>query len=719
MAHIYDLAADGLKEDGERSVVDYLSENELDDEELDQMEKPIYLDENFPNSLVLCNLPKVPEKKIDKLKQFLGSFIKKVFAQSNMEMTVELQMPFDHENECTHGCTFATFEKVEGANKMKEVWKGGYRLDKEHLVKIMSIEEFDDICNRADNFTPKRTLQRIDRSDFRRWLCDSKCREQLLLRYGAETAIFWHDTMAGQPVMYYGGEREKAGGKVWCDWHVRWSPLGSQLATFHQQGIALWAGENDDGEAFRTKQRLPHQNPKEIDFSPNEEFVMVWNGAHYSDNDEKAYSIFHVLTGKCVRQCKTPTHSPTGGDFPHLLWSSDGKYLAECAENRISVRDTQTWGVLKDETGTPKTIKFESLSTFQWSPKGNIIAVWTLEKDNNPARLVLVEIPSRKELASRSRTQCEAVMHWQSEGDYLCLQVTKLSKTKKRISTNMEILRVREKNIPTDVVNVEDLVRGFFWETKGRRFAVLTTDDAGVRPKLQIYMLGLEKCEQLVCFDLPSNSYNQVFWAPEGQYFVVAAMGSGGSSGDLLFAGLNAENKLEILHRDEHYMLTNVQWDPSSRYVTTAVTQAMDGEKGDGYRYSMELGFAIWTFQGRKLFQQQKEQLYHVAWRPHPPSLLPKIKQDQIRKEIKTYSKKYDARDEQAKEHARQSFKRDREAKTNAFKEVLDRLMDWKHDKMERKGWDESLADFQEGLNWTEEQEVIAEQISQHEELIS
>ena len=50
---------------------------------------------------------------------------------------------------------------------------------------------------------------------------------------------------------------------------------------------------------------------------------------------------------------------------------------------------------------------------------------------------------------------------------------------------------------------------------------------------------------------MPSNSFNKVIWAPEGQYFVVASVA--GSSGDLLFAGLTANNKLEILHKDEHY----------------------------------------------------------------------------------------------------------------------------------------------------------------------
>eukprot|EP00435_Cladocopium_sp_Y103_P015544 s4125_g3.t2 len=392
--------------------------------------------------------------------------------------------------------------------------------------------------------------------------------------------------------------------------------------------------------------------------------------------------IHRVLTGECVHKCRTPTVAPLGGDFPHFLWSYDGKYFAECNENAISVRETASFELIRDEDGKKKTLKFPDLSTFQWSPKDNLLSVWCLEQENNPARLVLVEIPSRRELASRSRTQVEASMHWQSEGDYLCLINTKLSKTKKKGATNLEIFRIREKNIPVDIVEVKDSVRGFHWETKGHRFSLLTSDESQHKTALT----GKEKCEALSFFDLPSNSYNNFFWAPEGQYFVCAAVGHG----DLLFGGMTSDNKLEILHKDEHFMLTDVQWDPSSRYVITAVTQPMQNEIG-GFKYSMEAGFAIWTFQGRVLHRQQKEKLWQISWRPHPPCLLTPAKQSSIRKNVKAYSKKYDHLDDQAKEAARNAFKNERESKMRHFKDVLARLDDYKFQRSEENGWAEAV----------------------------
>merc|ERR1712066_143799 len=110
---------------------------------------------------------------------------------------------------------------------------------------------------------------------------------------------------------------------------------------------------------------------------------------------------------------------------------------------------------------------------------------------------------------------------------------------------------------------------------------------------------------------------------------------------------------------------------------------------------------------------------YQVAWRPHPPSLLPTKKQKDIRRNIKHFSKKYDAMDEQAKESARQAFRREREEKTNAFLEILDRLRDVKLDRMEENGWREAMDEFTEAQGWTQDDQVIEEELGVTEELIS
>lgn len=54
------------------------------------------------------------------------------------------------------------------------------------------------------------------------WLLDEGCRDQILLRFQQETEIHWIDILNPATLLeYYCGEREKAKGKVWCDWKVR------------------------------------------------------------------------------------------------------------------------------------------------------------------------------------------------------------------------------------------------------------------------------------------------------------------------------------------------------------------------------------------------------------------------------------------------------------------------------------------------------------------
>jgi len=689
-------------EDLPEDLADYLSDGEGD------IEEPADMDKSFPESVFICNVPKVGKEKIEKLK----SVIKKIIDKCGNN---DIHMPLNEETNQTYGFVIATFDNKQVADEAAKKLDN-MSLDRTHTFKCVKLDDFEQICRRPEDFQPKNNVQRPSRADHRDWLMDTNTREQFLLRYGAETEIYWHDTLVGEPQMYYGGEREKLNGKIWCDWKVQFSPQGSYIATFHKQGIALWAGD----QFTKWKVRFPHEGVKHIEFSPNEEFLLTWNGAE-PGKDDNAVRIFRVLSGETKRQCQTPMVSPTNPTsdkdvFPHFLWSNDGKYFAECNESTIIVRDTIDFDYIKDEEGRKRTLKYDNLHTFQWSPKDNVIALWTLERDNNPARLVLVEIPSRRELAARSRTQVDAKMYWQSDGDFLCLLVEKKNKSKKTVATNLEIFRLREKNIPVDIVEVRDTVKHFSWETGSNRFAIITTDDSGHKPKILFYQLANAKCEQVEKLDLPSiGSDQRLFWAPQGQYFVCAAM----QDGDLIFGGLMPDNKLEILQRDEHFMLTDVKWDPSSRFVITAVTQPHAGELG-GIKYQMEAGYAIWTFQGRQLHKQQREKLFHINWRPHPPSLLNVKEQNDIRRNLKQFSRRYDALDESAKDAARQAFQKDRKNRTDEFLEILDRIADYKADKEEENGWADAMADLPNRMEgyWEKVETTIEEELDATEELI-
>ena len=69
---------------------------------------------------------------------------------------------------------------------------------------------------------------------------------------------------------------------------------------------------------------------------------------------------------------------------------------------------------------------------FSWCPTDNMIAYWVPEDENVPARVTIIAMPTRKELCVRNLfSVADCRMHWQKNGDYLCVKVDRYSKSKK------------------------------------------------------------------------------------------------------------------------------------------------------------------------------------------------------------------------------------------------------------------------------------------------
>lgn len=58
---------------------------------------------------------------------------------------------------------------------------------------------------------------------------------------------------------------------------------------------------------------------------------------------------------------------------------------------------------------------------------------------------------------------------------------------------------------------------------------------------------------------------NTLFWSPMGQFIVLVDM----RAGILEFVDTN---DFTIMHTTDHFSVTNVDWDPTGRYVVTAVS---------------------------------------------------------------------------------------------------------------------------------------------------
>jgi translation initiation factor 3 subunit B len=185
-------------------------------------------------------------------------------------------------------------------------------------------------------------------------------------------------------------------------------------------------------------------------------------------------------------------------------------------------------------------------------------------------------------------------MHWQSEGAYLCVKVDRHSKSKKSLATSLEIFRVREKGVPVEVVEgIKDTVINFAWEPKGDRFVTITTSEpvaaTAVPPKTSVSFYCPEKTKggatvgnfrHIRTYDKKNS--NAIYWSPKGRFVIVATVHSQQSYEmefyDMDFDGERQEGEkdltanLMLMNTADHYGVTDIDWDPTGRYVATSAS---------------------------------------------------------------------------------------------------------------------------------------------------
>jgi len=84
-------------------------------------------------------------------------------------------------------------------------------------------------------------------------------------------------------------------------------------------------------------------------------------------------------------------------------------------------------------------------------------------------------------------------------------------------------------------------------------------------------------------------------------------------------------DSMDLIATGEHFMLSDAEWDPTSRYFTTSVSN---------YRHQSENGFIVWNILGQIQHRLKIEKLWQFIWRPRPSSLLSTKEEDDIRRNL-------------------------------------------------------------------------------------
>jgi translation initiation factor 3 subunit B len=85
--------------------------------------------------------------------------------------------------------------------------------------------------------------------------------------------------------------------------------------------------------------------------------------------------------------------------WPFFKWAGglEDKYFARLGKNQISVYETPDMGLLDK-----KSMKLEEVVDFEWSPAEPLLAAYTRENANLPARIQLVKIPERTDVRQKN-----------------------------------------------------------------------------------------------------------------------------------------------------------------------------------------------------------------------------------------------------------------------------------------------------------------------------
>lgn len=572
------------------------------------------LNEKFDTIAVVDNIPVIGLAKIERL----CGVIRKIFGAWGT--IKELHVPTNAED-MTKGFCFIEYETKQMCAKAVELGDGK-KLDNSHKFRVVAFADYQKFIDTPEEYTAPPEPEVNCRSNLNSWLLDPTSRDQYVVRSFSdvhETEIFWNEPYKASDkegrVLNYGGDREKDRNRSWTESVVAWSPQGTYLATFHRQGIVLWGGDG-----FEKLGRFGHANVRDVDFSPCEKYMATSAG-----ND---IQIWDVRSAKMLRSFP----KVEGSWWPDFKWSPDDKYFGRVGVDCISIYETPSMG-LADK----KSIKIPGVKTIAWSPTENILAYWVPEKDNIPSSVVLMELPSRKMIRERHFYNVVDInLTWQANGDYLCVRIAR-RKTKKTIIHNFEIFRMRQKNIPVEVLEMTDNIIKFSFEPKGNRFCVIHGNPA--KPSVSWHRLKRNTLELIKTME--NRVANDVFWSPSGEHCVLAGLGE--KSGALEF--FNCTN-MQSVCETEHHMCTDVTWDPSGRYLITSTTQFI--EPGQNWRAAMENGYKVWSAHGQLLSSVNYEMCFQVLWRPRPKSLLSNEQLKSIKENLKDkYWKKFEAEDDE------------------------------------------------------------------------
>jgi len=560
-------------------------------------------DSTIENVVIVDNIPVTDSSKVLKLTNVLL----KIFSKCGKVESHHI--PLD-DNQKTKGYMFIVYKNAQEATSAISSFNG-HKLDKNHCFAVNRLSDFEHCMNIPDQWEEPKPEPYKPQQQLKSWLCDADCYDQFAIVHGKNRTTGVHSCGASQAIQVQ--QREN-----WTESYVKFSPKGSYLATSHKQGIALWGGPD-----FTRVGRFLHPNVTYFQFSPCERYFVTYSKTSFTPEDPQNLIIWE--TRSCLQ--KRSFSLPVLNYWPYFKWSHDGDYFATITGDNLSVYSTPSMKLLNNNK-----INVQNIRDFVWCPSENWIAYWQSENKNIPARVTIMSVPDCEPISYKNLFNVNNIaIFWQNSGNYLAVKVDRTIKNKKESENVFEIFRLREKDIPVENFEIKSKVISLSWDPKGPRFAVIQGEQG--RTDVSFFKIG----EKILPIGktLVNKKCSTIKWSPLGQYCVLAGLNNISFDGVLEFWDIGSDAPT-LMNEAHHFMVTNIAWDPTGRYVCSSNTYG---------GHSVENGYMMWNFQGSKLFESSLESFVQFQWRPRPPSLLAEVDFKEIRKNMKSYTRDFEIKD--------------------------------------------------------------------------
>jgi len=604
--------------------------DDIDDESLipDILEKKPQKSDEIDSVIVVDGIPTVSSEKLPKLKDV----IRKIYGK--IGEVINEHYPLSKEKK-TKGYCFLELESYQCAMEAIRI-TNKHVLDKNHTLMVFPLSDFDKYENIPSNWEPPVEQPFPNYGSLKYFLLEQDACDQyvVLTKGGNEVGVYLNS------VKGISNPTEIEVRANWTQRDVKWSPMGSFLATCHLQGIRIWGSEE-----FRSISKFIHNGVQFFEFSPSERYLVTSNQSEYCTRNERKIDqetskivIWETRTGLKKRVFKAEKYFYYR--WPVFKWSHNDRFFAALSKDgSLSVYDSEDFNLLDK-----KSITVKGIQDFSWSPTDDTLAYWVAEDNAAPARVVILEMPSKSVIRSKNLFNvADCKMFWQKGGSFLCVKIDRYSKiisTKQKdddskcrpqyvgLFYNFEIFHMKEKEIPVDSIEIKEDVHAFAWEPMRTKFAIIHGDVQALNVSFYEMKTGhtpvlKKKYER--------KTANMLYWSPQGRYVVLAGFRKQAGTIECIDT-----MDFTVMGSGEHFNCTDVEWDPTGRYFMTGVSW---------WKYEVDNAYWLWSFQGKVLQRFKSGGFCQLLWRPRPPSVLSPQEVKQLKRSLEEYSNSFDAID--------------------------------------------------------------------------